>query len=256
MFFEASRSKKHRKYRVFLRLASPKPRYLRCFLLLVAKNTVFTVFCGPAPSKNSGIYAVFSMLQEVLFPCQKLKNTVNYSVLAFDTQWKTSENNQKCPNWSFSFKLQKTGCGSSFLELSPARLRPHLPKRARIRASPPYTPQISFASLIPILSPGLRLAFVISHYHNLLFANWIPYALLLINHGDTYPKSSRLPGQATTHFTSWKSKCNCRESIKASLFTSNNAGRVERRFNMPVVLLAKNKHWQLSATPAMSSRTV
>ena len=121
---------------------------------------------------------------------------------------------------------------------------------------PPYTPQISFASLIPILSPGLRLAFVISHYHNLLFANWIPYALLLINHGDTYPKSSRLPGQATTHFTSWKSKCNCRESIKASLFTSNNAGRVERRFNMPVVLLAKNKHWQLSATPAMSSRTV
>ena len=46
VFFEASRSKKHRKYHVFLRLASPKPRYLRCFLLLVAKTTVFTVFCG------------------------------------------------------------------------------------------------------------------------------------------------------------------------------------------------------------------
>ena len=43
---EASRSKKCRKYRVFLRLASPKPRYLRCFLLLVARTTVFTVFCG------------------------------------------------------------------------------------------------------------------------------------------------------------------------------------------------------------------
>ena len=33
------------------------------------------------------------------------------------------------------------------MELSPARLRPHLPKRARIRTSPPHTPQISVASL-------------------------------------------------------------------------------------------------------------
>ena len=43
---EASRSKKCRKYRVFLRLASPKPRYLWCFLLLVARTTVFTVFAA------------------------------------------------------------------------------------------------------------------------------------------------------------------------------------------------------------------
>ena len=50
----------------------------------------------------------------------------------FWTQWKTSENNQNCPNWS----LKKAGGGSSFLELSPARLWPHLPKRARIRTSP------------------------------------------------------------------------------------------------------------------------
>jgi len=121
-----------------------------------AQNHVFTVFFAPgsknhciysvlwpAPSKNSGIYAVFSMLQDVLFPCQKPKNTVNYCVLAFDTQWKTSENNRKCPNWSFSFKLQKTGGGSSFLELSPARLRPHLSKRAGIRASPPTPPRLA-----------------------------------------------------------------------------------------------------------------
>ena len=126
------------------------------------------------------------MLQEVLFPCQKPRNMVNYSVLAFDTQWKTSENNQKCPNWSFSFKLQKTGGGSSFLELSPARLRPHLPKRAQIRASPPHTPQISFASLIPILSPGLRLAFLIFIYHNSYIdrpgsSMWILFPLLLEN---------------------------------------------------------------------------
>ena len=46
VFFEESRSKKHRKNRVFWRLASPKPRYLRCVLLLVPKTTVFTVFCG------------------------------------------------------------------------------------------------------------------------------------------------------------------------------------------------------------------
>ena len=46
VFFEESRSKKHRKHRVFWRLANPKPRYLRCVLLLVPKTTVITVFCG------------------------------------------------------------------------------------------------------------------------------------------------------------------------------------------------------------------
>ena len=46
VFFEESRSKKHRKNRVCWRLASPKPWYLRCFLLLVQKTTVFTVFFG------------------------------------------------------------------------------------------------------------------------------------------------------------------------------------------------------------------
>ena len=63
------------------------------------KTTVFTVFFAPgsknhgiysvlwpAPSKNSGIYAVFSMLQDVLLPGQTHKNTVNYSVSAFETR--------------------------------------------------------------------------------------------------------------------------------------------------------------------------
>ena len=68
------------------------------------------------------------------------------------------------------FQASKNGGGgSSFLELSPARLRPHLPKRARIRASHPHTPQISFASLISILSPGLRLAFVILYIYIYLY---------------------------------------------------------------------------------------
>ena len=34
-----SRSKKHRKYQCFWRVGSPKPRYLRCFLPLVAKSS-------------------------------------------------------------------------------------------------------------------------------------------------------------------------------------------------------------------------
>ena len=43
------------------------------------------------------------------------------------------------------------------MELSPARLRPHLPNQS---LHPPTPPQISFASLIPILGTDLRLAFV------------------------------------------------------------------------------------------------
>ena len=41
-----SRSKKHRKYQCFWRVGSPKPRFSRCFLPLVAKSTVFRVFFG------------------------------------------------------------------------------------------------------------------------------------------------------------------------------------------------------------------
>ena len=106
-----------------------------------SKNHSIYSVLWPAPSKSSGIYAVFSMLQEGLFPCQKPKNTVNYSVLAFDTQWKTSENNQKCPNWSFSFKLQKTGGAAAHFWSSP---QPGSGlKRARIRASPPTPPRLA-----------------------------------------------------------------------------------------------------------------
>ena len=47
-------------------------------LPLATKNHgIYSIF-WPVPSKNTGIY---SMLQEVLFPCQRHKNTVNYSVL-------------------------------------------------------------------------------------------------------------------------------------------------------------------------------
>ena len=85
MFFEESRGKKHRKYRVF----TPRKPKTTVFTVLFAhgsKNNGIYCVLWPARSKNSGIYAVFSMLQEVLFPCQKHKNTVNYSVLAFETR--------------------------------------------------------------------------------------------------------------------------------------------------------------------------
>ena len=47
-----SRSKKHRKYQCFWRVGSPKPRYLRCFLPLIAKSTVFTLFLGQHLAKT------------------------------------------------------------------------------------------------------------------------------------------------------------------------------------------------------------
>ena len=70
-FFTFS-EQKHRKYRSFWLRANAKPRYLRGFEPLLAKITVFTVFCGP------GIYAVSSMLSEAFSRCQRHKNIVNY----------------------------------------------------------------------------------------------------------------------------------------------------------------------------------
>ena len=64
---------------VFFCSWSQKPRYLQCFMA----------------SKNNGIYAVFSMLQDVLLPGQTHKNTVNYSVSAFETRWKPSRTTNK-----------------------------------------------------------------------------------------------------------------------------------------------------------------
>ena len=124
----------------FWRLASPKPRYLRCFLLLEPKTTVFTVFYGQNLAKNSGIYAVFSMLQDVLLPRQTHKNTVNYSVLAFETRWKPSKTTNKCPKWSISFGPKKPGKRQvGFWALPPQA--PASPfKNGPISGLPPPTP--------------------------------------------------------------------------------------------------------------------
>ena len=63
-YFCNSRSKKHRKYQCFWRVGSPKPWYLRCFLPLVAKSTVFTVFFGQHLAKT----LVFTEVS----PCNKM----------------------------------------------------------------------------------------------------------------------------------------------------------------------------------------
>ena len=44
----------------------------------------------PEPRKNIGSYAVFSMLQEERFSCQRHKNTVNAMVFALGKQQKNS----------------------------------------------------------------------------------------------------------------------------------------------------------------------
>ena len=72
------------------------------------KTTIFTVFfasgsknhgiCNvfwPGPSKNTGIYVVFSMLQEDVFSCQKQKNIVNYTIFALGNQPKNSKKSPK-----------------------------------------------------------------------------------------------------------------------------------------------------------------
>ena len=86
MFFEHSRSKKLRKNRVFLTPRKPKTTVFAVFFAPGTKNHDIYSVLWPEPSKNSGIYAVFSMLQDVLLPGQTHKNTVNYSVLAFETR--------------------------------------------------------------------------------------------------------------------------------------------------------------------------
>jgi len=86
VFFEQSRSKKSTVNTVFFRFRKPKTTVFTVLFAPGSKNHSIYSVLWPAPSKNIGIYAVFSMLQEILFPCQKHKNTANYSVLAFETR--------------------------------------------------------------------------------------------------------------------------------------------------------------------------
>ena len=68
---------------MFLAPRKPRSTVLTLFFASNSKNHgihgIYNVF-EAAPSKNTGIYTLFSMLQELLFACQKQKNTVNYNV--------------------------------------------------------------------------------------------------------------------------------------------------------------------------------
>ena len=70
----------------------PKATVIMMFFLpAAAKNIVFTLLFGPRLAKTL-VYAVFSMLQEKLFPYQRRKNGVNYSVLALDKRQNINKN--------------------------------------------------------------------------------------------------------------------------------------------------------------------
>ena len=62
----------------------------------------------PGPSKNTGIYVVFSMLQERFFSCQKQKNTVNY--IQYFRAWQAAKKwlkiATKCPKWTSETHLE------------------------------------------------------------------------------------------------------------------------------------------------------
>ena len=92
-------SKQHHKIPMSLAPRKPKSMvFTICFLRLVIITTVFTVFFCPAPSKSTGIYAVFSMLQEVLLDTKGTKkNVINYSVFGMHTHKSTN----KYPKWTF-----------------------------------------------------------------------------------------------------------------------------------------------------------
>ena len=99
-----------------LGLSEQKKRRYGCFCASEAfvglrwqKSQYLQWFFGPVPSKNTGTYAVFIMLQEVLFPCPRHTNTVNYSVMAFGTHQKTNKIHQKVPKMAKHAWTEK-GC--------------------------------------------------------------------------------------------------------------------------------------------------
>ena len=68
---------------MFFALWKPKTMVFTMFFVSGSKiQGICSVFV-PVPSKNTGIYAVFSMLLEELFSCQRYKNIVNYSMLKY-----------------------------------------------------------------------------------------------------------------------------------------------------------------------------
>jgi len=72
-FFETLGAKSIVNTYVFCASEAHNHRIYDVFLPLVTKIAVFTVFSWPVPSKNTSIYAIFSMLQEILFHAKGTK---------------------------------------------------------------------------------------------------------------------------------------------------------------------------------------
>ena len=74
--------------------------------------------------------------------------------------WNPMKNVRKQPtsvqNGASLSSCTKRKCGTEFLELSPARLWPHLPKRAQIRATPPRLASLRFAYTYTQPRPSAR----------------------------------------------------------------------------------------------------
>ena len=99
-------SKQHHKIPMSLAPRKPKSMvFTICFLRLVIITTVFTVFFCPAPSKSTGIYAVFSMLQEVFLDTNGTKKNVNYSVFGMHTQIHQQMPKMNLPNPTLAASL-------------------------------------------------------------------------------------------------------------------------------------------------------
>ena len=79
----------------------PKTTIFTAFFASGSKNHGICNVFWPGPSKNTGIYVVFSMLQEDVFSCQKQKNIVNYTIFALGKQPKNCKKSpKKCPKWT------------------------------------------------------------------------------------------------------------------------------------------------------------
>ena len=136
VFFDASQAQNHGIYGVFCSWYQ-KPRYLQCFVAGTLQKQWYL--------------RSFQHVARSTFSMPKAQKHCKWQCFGF---WhpmknvrKTSENNQKCPKWSFSFNLKNEGSGASFFWALPRQAPASPSQNAAKSEPPPHTPQTSFASL-------------------------------------------------------------------------------------------------------------
>ena len=81
---------------------APRQRKTMVFTRFWASASKNHAVLWPGPSKNTGIYAVSSMLSQAFFGCQRHKNIVNYTIFTRGQHQKNMKNppksDQKPPN--------------------------------------------------------------------------------------------------------------------------------------------------------------